>query len=203
MRITSDDGQQVILRYEVFLKSGLRKGDEIDENSVSSLIEKNKFFWAKEAAMRLLARRTHSEFELRRKLAQKKYEKDTIDRIISDLKEYNYLDDARFAREFYEEKVNRKSLGINKVKLELKAKGISKEILEELLLENAGLDQSRQALDIARKKLVSLNKRNYDARKTRQSLYSYLIGKGFGFELSKQVTDKLLSAQSDDFEDAD
>lgn len=193
VRINLDDSRHIIVRYEVFLKSTLRKGDEIDESLITSLIEQNKYFWAKESAMRLLARRTHSTAELRRKLAQRKYEKEMIEGIIAELKEYNYLDDERFAREYYEEKVVKKGLGVNRLKQELAAKGVKKEIIGELLQENTSFDQSGQALAAAEKKYNSLRSRGYEPRKLRQSLYTFLISRGYDFETAKTAVSRILS----------
>ena len=63
-----NDDHFLILAVEVFLKSGLKKGDNLDEDRFSFLVEQNKLFHIKQKAFRLLGRRQHSVFELRTKL---------------------------------------------------------------------------------------------------------------------------------------
>lgn len=101
-----DDGKFLILALEVFLKSGLKKGDEISEDRFSFLIEQNKLFHIKQRAFRLLGRRQHSSSELRRKLWNKDYEQKLIDEVIDDLQNKGYLDDEEFIREFVAEKAS-------------------------------------------------------------------------------------------------
>ena len=83
--IQLDDDKYLILKLEVFLKSGLKKGDEISEDRFSFLIEQNKLFYIKQKAFRLLGRRQHSSSELRRKLWNKDYEQKLIDEVIDTL----------------------------------------------------------------------------------------------------------------------
>lgn len=72
IKILLDNGEKLFLRYEVFLKNGLRKGDDLSEEEISRLIRQNQFYFVKESAFRFLGRRIHSEKELQRKLSGKK-----------------------------------------------------------------------------------------------------------------------------------
>jgi len=80
-----DDDKFLILALEVFLKSGLKKGDELSDDRFSFLIEQNKLFHIKQKAFRLLGRRQHASSELRRKLWQRDYEQELIDKVVDDL----------------------------------------------------------------------------------------------------------------------
>ena len=81
-----DNDSVLFLAVEVFLKSGLKKGDDISEDRFSLLIEQNKLFHIKQKAFRLLGRRQHSSSELKRKLWNRDYEPRLIDDVIEDLK---------------------------------------------------------------------------------------------------------------------
>lgn len=191
VHILLDNDQKVILRYEIFLKNGFRKGDEISEKDISSLIRQNQLFYIKESAYRFLARRLHSAIELERKLLSKKYDKDLVNEVISDLRERAFIDDEKFAREYTREKLEKKLLGINRIKMELKGKGLSQEIIQAVLEENADSDEIENATRLAEKKLKSIRGRNLDKKKLSQRLYSYLASKGFNYEIIKIVLDKL------------
>ena len=60
--IRFDNDQFLILSIEVFLKSGLKKGDDLDEDRFSFLVEQNKLFHIKQKAFRLIGRTQHSVF---------------------------------------------------------------------------------------------------------------------------------------------
>ena len=130
-----DNGNVIFINYEIFIKSGLRKNDNISENQIDSLIKENQRFAVKQRAFRYLGRRLLSENELRIKLRLKKYDENIINEIIEDLKEKNYLDDLEFANIFSSENIRNKFWGKNKVKAELMRRGINNEIILQVLLE--------------------------------------------------------------------
>ena len=200
IKITLDNGEKLFLRYEVFLKNGIRKEDELSEEEIARLIRQNQFFYVKESAFRFLGLRIHSEKELQRKLSAKKYDKEIIASVIKELKENNYLDDELFAREFSEEKTNKKAFGQNKVKAELKQRGISQEIIDKVLEVKSAQTELDNAQMLAEKKLSSLNSRNVDKKKIVQRLYSFLLSKGFDFDVIKAVVNKVLEPTDEEIE---
>ena len=66
-----EDDEFLILALEVFLKSGLKKNDELSDERFSFLIRENRLYHIKQRAFRYLGRRLHSASELRTKLRQK------------------------------------------------------------------------------------------------------------------------------------
>ncbi|MGB8319124.1 MAG: RecX family transcriptional regulator, partial [Ignavibacteriaceae bacterium] len=130
-----DNNNVIFINYEVFVKSGLRKDDDISEIQIESLIKDNQRFAVKQRAFRYLGRRLLSENELRLKLKLKKYDENIIDEIIEDLKEKDYLNDMEFANVFSSENIRNKSWGKNKVKAELIRRGVNNEIISDVLSE--------------------------------------------------------------------
>ena len=55
-------------------------------------------------AIKLLGARDHSGAELARKLAERDVDADTVDAVLAELAEHRYLDDARYARLYAEQK---------------------------------------------------------------------------------------------------
>ena len=55
-------------------------------------------------AIKLLGARDHSRAELRRKLAERDVDAETIDAVLDELAEHRYVDDARYARLYVEQK---------------------------------------------------------------------------------------------------
>lgn len=200
IKIILDNGEKLFLRYEVFLKNGLRKGDALTEEEIAKLIRQNQFFFVKESAFRFLGRRIHSEKELQRKLLQKKYDKEIVASVLKELKDSNYLDDEHFAREFADEKINKKAFGPNKVKAELKARGVTQEIIDKILSQKSLGTEFENACMLAEKKLSSLKNRELDKKKINQKLYSYLLSKGFDFDTIKAAVNRVSQPLDEEIE---
>ena len=197
--IQFDDDKFLILAVEVFLKSGLKKGDEISEDRFSLLIEQNKLFHIKQRAFRLLGRRQHSSSELRRKLWNKDYEQKLIDEVIEDLKKNGYLNDKEFIRAFVAEKSKTKNWSIKRIKGELFKRGVASKLIDEMLNEQPTESDYESAMKLANKKYEVLLKRNLEHKKMRNKLTTYLFSKGFEYELIKEVISKLIKANDDEF----
>lgn len=83
-----------------------------------------------ECAAKKLSHKSMSAKELRDYLAKKEYGKDEIDRVISDMTDFGYLNDARFAEEFLIFDLGR---GRSKKKafFDLRQKGVSEEDIQK------------------------------------------------------------------------
>lgn len=197
--IQFDDEKFLILAFEVFLKSGLKKGDEISEDRFSFLIEQNKLFHIKQRAFRLLGRRMHSASELRRKLWNKDHEQKLIDEVIKDLKKNGYLNDDEFIREFVAEKIKTKSWSNKKVKTELLKRGIESKLIDEMMKGQASNSELENAMKLARKKYDQLIKKNLETKDLRNKLSAFLFSKGFEYDLIKEVCNSLINNEDDEF----
>ncbi|MGB5441140.1 MAG: regulatory protein RecX [Gammaproteobacteria bacterium] len=87
--------------------------------------------------MDFLARREHSEAELRRKLATRGFDADLIETTLAGLVAENLLSNTRFAEAFVHSRYQRGS-GPQKIHAELRERGIDDGLIEESI---AGYDQ--------------------------------------------------------------
>ena len=87
---------------------------------------------ARRVAMDCLARREHSETELRRKLASRDFTADEIDATLSDLTHEGLASDARFAEAFAANRA-RRGQGPVRIRVELEARGVAVELIEQQL----------------------------------------------------------------------
>jgi len=194
-----DNDSMLFLAVEVFLKSGLKKGDDISEDRFSFLIEQNKLFHIKQRAFRLLGRRQHSSSELRRKLWNKDYEQKLIDEVIEDLQKKGYLDDKEFIRAFVAEKSKTKNWSTKKIKSELLKRGIDSKLIDKMLNGKTVESDFENAMKLANKKYEVLLKRNLEPKELRNKLSAYLFSKGFEYELIKEACDRLIKANDEEF----
>jgi regulatory protein len=191
--INFDDENFLILAIEVFLKSGLKKNDEISEDRFSSLIEENKKFHIKQRAYRLLGRRQHSVAEMKTKLRGKDYDKSLIDDVLNELIESKYLNDKNFAAAFVEEKLKSKKWSERRLKSELIKKGIKPEIIsEELNSKLSPQANLENAIYIAKKKYEAFKKSNLEPSEVKNKLTTFLLSRGFDYETIKEVRSEIL-----------
>lgn len=178
--VTFDDNAELLLNYNVFIDSMLRRNDNIDKKRFEELKSLNELYKIKTSALNLLGRRQHSKRELYQKIIKKGFDKELSLKVLDDLSRINYLNDREFAEKFAEEKMKRGKCGINKIKADLIKKGIDKEIIQEIEIKyNANDDIVENVVHLAQRKLEQLKKKEDDTRKIKSKLYSHLLGKGF------------------------
>ena len=88
------------------------------------MTEKENITNIRKKAMDLLARREHSEQELRRKLKTRDYDADEIDEVLRGLKQDHLLSDERFTEVYVNHRFNA-GVGPLKIRYELRQKGIT------------------------------------------------------------------------------
>lgn len=194
-----DNSEKLFLSYEVLIKNGLRKGSEISEDRFSFLVAQNRKYHIRQKAISFLSRRMHSARELENKLRQKNYEKELIVEVLDELIDKRVIDDRAFAIQYTDEKINGKKWGIMKVRRELFKKGISPETVDQTL-KNYSVTESQvdNALIIAKKKLNIISKREDDKKILKQKIISFLISRGFSYEVAVETVNSLLN--TDEFE---
>jgi len=120
---------------DVFVSANLAVGNEVDELYLVDLEQKENDRKAFYSALTLLNYRMRSTAELRKRLIQKEYYHDTIDRVIEKLNEKKFLNDETFARAFINDKINNRLLGPVALRRELFPHKLDNELIEKLLLK--------------------------------------------------------------------
>lgn len=142
---------------------------------------------AKSQALKYLSYRERSEEELNQFLKNKGHTASIIQSILEDLKNLNYINDKHFAMEWGRSRVERKRFGKERLRQELSAKGVSRQIIESTL--NTIYDSFSER-DLARacadKKLASLQ--GLEPEKKMRRLVQYLQRKGFSADIVYETT---------------
>lgn len=106
-------------------------GQTLSVNSNSSV--SNEYANVYNYAVKLLSARSHTVFELQRKLVRKNYPQALVKDVIDDLKKKKYLDDAEFASVFANNLSKYKSFGYHLAKAKLKARGLDSQTVDQAL----------------------------------------------------------------------
>ena len=128
-------------------------------------------------AMDLLARREHSEQELRQKLKSREYDLDEIDLALQQLKQDGLLSDDRFTESYINHRVNA-GVGPIKIRHELRQKGVSDALTNVYLEPYSGEWESLMQETRARRFGQSLP----DDYKDRMKQARFLQNRGFSPE---------------------
>lgn len=160
------------------IELGLKRGQEIDDETLNKFKNESDFGKNYLRALDLISRRIRSEKEIRDYAWRKQWSPENVERVIKRLYENNYLDDEKFARSFVASRASR-SISLKKMKIELIKKGIKQDIIENVLQEDENFDEIESL-----KKLIAKKRARYEDDK---KLTAYLMGKGFLYDDIKRV----------------
>ena len=146
----------------------------------------------------MLAARPRSVAELRERLLEGRgATKAAVEAVIERLREYGYLDDAKFAHSFASLRVQQRPISRQRLQRDLWLKKIDKKIADEALDLVFEATPERDLIDRAIAKRVRLRgkpKTRADAKK----LFDHLLRQGFAFEL---VSEKVRSLSKGDIDE--
>jgi regulatory protein len=108
---------------------------------------------ALEAAYRYLARRDRTVAEVRRHLETQGCAPAAIEEAVAELTEGTYLDDARYARMFAEDRRALDAWGPDRISRKLRQIGIAPELIEAALSDRDAEDEVDAAVELLRQKL--------------------------------------------------
>ncbi len=174
---------------EIAYKYHLKEGMDLDKNFIENILKTEEQQKANNYALNLLKYRWRTEKEIRDKLIKKEYDEHTVEETILYLKKYDFLNDKRFAETYTREKVENKKLGSYRIKHELYNKGVSQEIIDEVL-EDYSDDEYERALELGKKKIKSY--KNDDKQAIYRKLGGYLQRRGYSYDCVSRVLRELL-----------
>lgn len=139
--------------------------------------DKKEVLRAKAIVFRLLKIRPRSEHELRSRLKMKKITEPLIESTIAYFKQIELINDRQFAKAWTQARLL-KPFGLNRIRFELKNKGISDTILKETLAEaKEAFPETEAITKLVAKRLPKY--KNTDPVKTKRRLFDYLVRRGF------------------------
>ena len=136
-------------------------------------------------AIRCLGNREHSRKEIIGKLERKQFTGEVVEKTLNRLDELGLLDDRSFAMNYVGSRSRKKPSGRYKLRYELRQKGISEEVIDEVLSE---YNSSSHCLDAALKKLPFVKG---DDRYRRRKLHAFLMNRGFDSQTIRDTLDQI------------
>lgn len=172
--VSFDQEAPLILYYTEIKSYDLKEGSEVSEEKYQCLLHQIIGKRATKRAMHLLEKGDKTEYQLRDKLKRNQYPEEAIEDAISYVKNYHYIDDLRYARNYIE--YHQKEKSRQRLKTDLMRKGIKKEWIEQALEEMFLKDETEQIAKWLEKK--KFDEKKEDPKEYRR-IYQFLLRKGF------------------------
>lgn len=115
------------------LASGIRIGQELDEQALEELRTKAVLDKAYDRCLNLISHRMRSEWEIRDYLKRKEYDETIQQQIVDRLTDRGYLNDAEFAKRWVDNRRLLKATSKRRLSQELRQKRISDDVISAVL----------------------------------------------------------------------
>ncbi len=172
-----------MVKYGIIYRRGYRgkpKPNEEETVPLDPVKARERVF---QRAAKLLAAKQRSVEELRERLAGTRgATKANVDEVIARLREYGYLDDAKFAQSYASIRLRERPIGRRRLERDLSLKKVDKQTTRTALDEVFEATPEAELIERAIAKRIRLRgkpKSREDAKK----LFDYLLRQGFEFEL--------------------
>ena len=150
---------------------------------VPKVMSKNDLEGIKNSISRYLSMREHSKSELAEKLLKKNYESDLIIRCIDEFSEKGLQSDYRYAESYIRSKFNDHK-GENFIRMSLRNKGISSDLINEIMQGYDDQAWLKQAISALEKKAFKSDLDKSDQKKKQNA---FLSNRGFSFKVIEKA----------------
>jgi regulatory protein len=117
---------------------------------------------------------------------------DDARKVLARLQAERFIDDKRFAEAFLRDKLNLSGWGAYKIKMSLRAKGLSREVIEEVVSPMIEATDMKERLeDIMQRKLRTLKYTSTYEAKTK--LIRFAASRGYDIEEAIECASKILN----------
>ena len=158
----------------------LKEGREVPEETIEYIQNSLIYIKAQDTALHYIGYKMRTVKEIRMKLEEKEFSEEIIERVIEFLEKYGYADDREYCRKYIREKLRMKPKSGYALKIELRQRGISSRIIDEVMAETE-MDEEGDAFCWLERK----SRGNWPPAddKQKQKLYDFLLRKGYSYDI--------------------
>lgn len=171
-------GEKFYISYDFFSKLKISKDEEVDFNIFKEIVNEDQFNKCKNFALKQISYSQKTSFDIMKKLKDKKYSDDNINRTIDFLKEYQLVDDEAYIKAYINDKSKLSSWSKNKIFYSLKRKSIQEDLILKYLNEISDQEEYEKAMTLGQRKA-----RDDFSFENKQKVYRYLAGRGFSYDI--------------------
>ncbi len=187
-----DDEYQITTDIDFWAENFIKDGTEIDDDEWQELVDKINYKKAVNKCFDLLSRRDHSVKELKTKLLRT-VDEDNAQRAIDRMLELGYLDDEKYAQNLLKHLIEDKKMSRAFIKQEMFKRGVSSDIVSNLL-EDIEIDNVSSVVDlILTKYSTKINQENGV-----EKVIAALMRKGFSYSDIKEAIRRIENDEVDE-----
>jgi regulatory protein len=164
----------------------LKIGQDLSEEKIAQLQSEDEGEKAYLQALKLLSYRPRSESEVRKKLKQRSVPESMIAEVLERLHRSGLIDDARFARDWAENRSEFRPRSRRALAIEMRQRGVDNDAITQAV---ASLDDESLAYQAAVKYCRRLNGLEWQV--FRQKLTGFLARRGFNYEIAAPVVKRV------------
>lgn len=180
---------------DILVSLRLLKGKYINSQEVKEIMQEEEKKKIERAIFHYLSYRPRTVMEVKRHLLEKGYKDEFIQYKIDEFIQKGYLNDKDFAQQWFTERIRTKKKGFRLLAEELKQKGISSSILEQIMLNMDQEEEWQSCYQLALKKIK--NDPNLEDVNAKHKLMQYLARRGFSFDLIQRIYTKIMEERGD------
>lgn len=163
----------------------LTRGEFLSDAEIVSIREQGDVETAYHKALDYLSYRPRSRAEVITYLKKRGLPEEQIDAVVERLERAGLLDDVVFAQFWIENRERFRPKGLRALRYELRLKGVSNEIIEQVL---ASVDVSASAYRSASKKARQVQ--HLDQREFHRKVVEYLARRGFDYDVAREAAER-------------
>lgn len=196
LNLYTEEGYLCSVSSNCFVEHHLYVGKEITNQELELIKEDDGREKAYQKALSLAGKKMYTCSEMHGKLSANSFSEDEIQYAMEKMLSYGYLNDEHYAKCYVKEKSKLNGWGSYKIKMNLLAKGIEKEMAEQAVSEYFENEATDEVIyQVALKKYNSLCNKYTKNAEIYQKLSAFLIGRGFGYDEAKEVAMNLVKEE--------
>ena len=156
----------------------LEVGQELSEEKIAQLQSQDAHETAYQQALKFMNFRQRSPAEVRRNLEEHRVSAEVIDSVLERLRQAGLVDEARFARQWVENRNEFRPRSRRALALELRQRGVDEQTIARALED---IDDQEIAYQAALRKSIKINSTGW--LDFRQKLSSFLARRGFPYQV--------------------
>lgn len=169
----------------------LTRDKTMTETELLEVTTYDQFAQGKALAIYYISFKSRTKKEVRRYLIEHEIDAGQIERVLSALIDSGLINDHAYAENFIQGKISMASAGPFQIKQKLLEKGISSDLISEVLAENYDDEtQIEVAIKLA-KKLIRSKANRLTLNQLKQKIAQSLTSKGFSYSISSIAIDSL------------
>ena len=161
----------------------LKEGNEISKEKYDYIQNELIYIQAQDTALHYIGYKMRTEKEVFKKLYEKGFSENVIERVMEFLKKYQYIEDEKYCESYIKERIRFNPRGKYALKMELRQKAIADSIIDKTL-EKIEIDELGDAIRLLEKKCFSLDDIN---EKEKKRLLGFLQRRGYSYDIIKEA----------------